>query len=83
MVEVVVKSSKEKDSYGVRDWAYEKLKEENRVLYEEKLVHLKEELEDYKIMVIINMDDKSISFETEPYLHSPLREKVLDTLLPA
>ena len=83
MVEVVVKSSKEKDSYGVRDWAYEKLKEENRVLYEEKLAHLKEELEDYKIMVIINMDDKSISFEAEPYLPSPLREKVLDALLSA
>lgn len=83
MVEVVVKSSKEKDSYGVRDLAYEKLKEENRVLYEGKLAHLKEDLEDYKIMVIIDMDDKSISFEAEPYLPSPLRDKVLDALLPA
>lgn len=83
MIEVVVRSSEEKDSYGVRDWAYEKLKEENRVLYEGKLAHLKEELEDYKIMVVIDMDDKSISFEAEPYLPSPLREKVLDVLLPA
>lgn len=83
MVEVAIRSSKEKDSYGIRDLAYEKLKEENRVLYEGKLAHLKEELEGYKIMVIINMDDKSISFEAEPYLPSPLREKVLDALLPA
>ena len=44
MVEVVVKSSKEKDSYGIRDLAYEKLKEENRVLYEGKLAHLKDAL---------------------------------------
>lgn len=83
MVEVVIKSSKEKDPYGVRDWAYNNLKEENRVLYENKLAPLKEELEGYKIMVIINMDDKSIAFEAEPYLPSPLREKVLDALLPA
>nr|DAS98770.1 MAG TPA: hypothetical protein [Caudoviricetes sp.] len=83
MVKVVVKSSKEKDPYGVRDWAYGKLKEENRVLYEKKLAHLKEDLEDYEIMVIIDMDDGSISFEAEPYLPSPLRERVLDALLPA
>ena len=83
MIEVVVRSSKEKDSFGIRDWAYEKLKEENRVLYEGKLAHLKEELEDYKIMVIIDMDDKSIAFEAEPYLPSPLRERVLGILLPA
>lgn len=83
MVEVVVKSSKEKDSFGIRDWAYNNLKEENRVFYENKLAPLKEELEDYKIMVVIDMDDKSISFEAEPYLPSPLREKVLDALLPA
>lgn len=83
MVEVAIRGSKEKDSYGIRDLAYEKLKEENRVLYEGKLAHLKEELEGYKITVIINMDDKSIAFEAEPYLPSPLREKVLDALLPA